>query len=418
MSIERPFLLDCTRMVAQRWLGLTPTGIDRVCDAYRAHFASRAQAVVQLRGRARVLDRDQSDSLFAMLEAPHSAFRRRFVGLAAVIGTAGRARADAYGAIYLNVSHTDFDLDRHFDWVQASGVRSVYLVHDLIPIEHPHFTTPHKTRRHAGRVRRALEAASGIIANSHTTARALDAYIRTRGLAPPPILCAPLGAPELPSVHPATARHRQRATFVCVGTIEPRKNHMLLLDIWDRLIARDGEAAPRLTLIGRWGTGSQDVRRRYLADRRLRRFVQVIGDCSDVGIVRHLCSATALLAPSLAEGFGLPVVEALGLGVPVIASDIPAFREVGAGIPTFVNSAATEAWIGRIDEFCANGPERRRQLAALDSYRAPDWRDHFRLVEDWLADLPYAGAVAGLLRAAAGTHAAQGAYRLRAGAMQ
>jgi glycosyltransferase involved in cell wall biosynthesis len=418
MSIERPFLLDCTRMVAQRWSGLMPTGIDRVCDAYRTHFASRAQAVVQLRGRARVLDRNQSDSLFAMLEGPHSAFRRRFAGLAAMIGTAGRARADAGGAIYLNVSHTDFDLDRHLDWVQASGVRPVYLVHDLIPIEHPHFTTPHKTRRHAGRVRRALEAASGIIANSHTTARALDAYARTRGLAPPPILGAPLGAPELPLVQAETARNRRRATFVCVGTIERRKNHMLLLDIWDRLIARDGEAAPRLILIGRWGTGSEEVRRRYLADRRLQRFVQVIGDCSDAGIVRHLRSASALLAPSRAEGFGLPVVEALGLGVPVIASDIPAFREVGAGIPTFLDPAATAAWVAQIDEFSANGPERQRQLAALDAYRAPDWRDHFRLVEDWLADLPFAGAEAGLLHAAAGTHAARGACRPRAGAMQ
>lgn len=416
MSIERPFLLDCTRMVAHRWSGLMPTGIDRVCEAYRAHFATRAQAVVQLRGRVRVLSRSQSDSLFAMLEAPRSAFRRRFAGLAAMIGTAGRGRVAADGAIYLNVSHTDFDLDRHLDWVRASGVRPVYLVHDLIPIEHPHFTTPHKARRHAGRVRRALEAASGIIANSHTTARALDAFARTQGLAPPPILGAPLGAPELPVV--GTGATRRRATFVCVSTIERRKNHALLLDIWQKLIDRDGEAAPRLILIGRWGTGSQEVRRRYLADPRLQRFVQVIDDCTDAGVVRHLHSASALLAPSRAEGFGLPVVEALGLGVPVIASDIPAFREVGAGIPTFLDPAAPEAWIARIDEFAANGPERQRQLAALMAYRAPEWRDHFRLVEDWLADLPGTGRDEGLLRASSATFAAQAGTRQRAGALQ
>lgn len=416
MTIERPFLLDCTRMVAHRWLGRMPTGIDRVCEAYRAHFAPRAQAVVQLRGRARVLSCNQSDSLFAMLAAPRSAFRRRFTGLAAMIGTAGRTRVDARGAVYLNVSHTDFDLDRHRDWVEASGVRPVYLVHDLIPLEHPHFTTPHKARRHAGRVRRALAAASGIIANSHATARALDAFAQAEGLVPPPILGAPLGAPRLPRVEPGTTG--QRPTFVCVSTIERRKNHMLLLDVWQKLIARDGEAAPRLILIGRWGIGSQEVRRRYLADRQLQQFVQVIGDCTDAGVARHLRVATALLAPSNAEGFGLPVVEALGLGVPVIASDIPAFREVGAGIPTFLDPAAPEAWIASIDEFVANGRERQRQLAALATYRAPEWRDHFRLVEDWLADLPGAERNPALQRAAIAASAAQPAIRQRAGALQ
>ena len=56
------------------------------------------------------------------------------------------------------------------------------------------------------------------------------------------------------------------------------------------------------------------------------------------------------------EGFGLPVAEALGLGVPVIASDIPAFREVGGDIPTFLDPASPEAWLGRIGEFAVDGP--------------------------------------------------------------
>jgi glycosyltransferase involved in cell wall biosynthesis len=386
-------------MVAHRWSGLTPTGIDRVCDAYRAHFASRAQAVVQLRGHVFVLDRSQSDNLFGMLQSPRDTFRSRFAGLAVKIGTASRARADLNGAIYINVSHTDFDLDRHFDWLRVTGVRPVYMVHDLIPIEHPHFTTPHKARRHSNRVRRALEAASGIIANSHTTAHSLNSYALACDLVPPPILVAPLGVPELPFVEPEIARW-QRAAFVCVGTIEPRKNHILLLNIWDRLIERDGDATPRLILIGRWGRGSQDVRRRYLADRRLQRFVQVIGDCSDAGIVRYLRSATALLAPSLAEGFGLPIVEALGLGVPVIASDIPAFREVGAGVPTFLEPAATDVWLRTITDFAADGAERQRQIAALKAYRTPDWRDHFVLVENWLETLPRGNVAFEICRAA------------------
>lgn len=416
MTSAQPLLLDCTRLVAHRWSGRMPTGIDRVSEAYLAHFGARAQAVVQVRGRARVLNRTQSEALFAMIEGPRGAFRRRFAGLAAMLGTGRRGLAQAAGAIYLNVSHTDFDLDSHRTWVARARVRPVYLLHDLIPIEHPQFTTPHKTRRHAGRVRRALEAASGIIANSHSTAQALAAFARREGVSPPPILGAPLGIPDLPVA--ARAVPHRHPTFVCLGTIEHRKNHLLLLDVWQRLIAQLGEAAPRLVLIGRWGIGAEAVRRRYLADPQLQRFVTIDSECPDEGIVRHLRSASALLAPSRAEGFGLPVVEALALGVPVIASDLPAFREVGGRIPTFLDPAAPEAWLARIREFAANGPERQRQLAALRSYRAPDWRDHFAMVEDWLAELPATPARSALPGDAIGHSAAAALPPVFAGAAQ
>lgn len=241
-------------------------------------------------------------------------------------------------------------------------------------------------------MRRALEAASGIIANSHATAGAIRAFARAEGLQTPPILGAPLGAPSLPAA--PLQGLRRPATFVCVSTIEQRKNHMLLLDVWQRLIARHGEAAPHLLLIGRWGIGSQAVRRRYQSDPHLRRFVTIHSQCNDTEIARHVRAARALLAPSRAEGFGLPVVEALKLGVPVIASDLPAFREAGGPIPTFLDPAAPEAWLRMIGEFTANGAERQRQMAALKAYRPPDWRDHFNLVESWLAKLADRGGTA------------------------
>jgi glycosyltransferase involved in cell wall biosynthesis len=392
MIAGRPVLLDCTRMLAQHWTGRMPTGIDRVCAAYRAHFAPRAQAVVQLRGRVWVLSRHHSERLFALLDGPRLALRGNLTAMAALWRAGVQGSADLAEALYLNVSHTDYDLERHLDWVAGSGVRPVYLVHDLIPIEHPHWTTPHKTRRHAGRVRSALAAASGIIANSHATARALRAYAQGHGIIAPPILGAPLGMPELPPVPPGFGG--PRPTFVCIGTIEGRKNHMLLLDVWQRLIARHGEGAPRLVLIGRWGVGAEAVRRRYRADPLFHRFVTIHNDCSDEEIAQHLRGACALLAPSQAEGFGLPLVEALGLGVPVIASDLAPFREVGGGVPTFLDPARPEAWLAAIRDFVTDGPERRRQLAALKAYRAPDWADHFALVESWLADLPLRGRMA------------------------
>jgi len=413
MTARLPVLLDCTRMVATGWTGRMPSGIDRVCDAYRAHFAPNAQAVVQVRGHARVLSPDHSAQLFDLLDSPGAGFRARLSALAARV--LARKPAAPEPALYLNVSHSDFDLDRHLGWVQASGVKPVYLLHDLIPIEHPQFTTPHKSARHAGRVRRAIEAASGIIANSHATARAIRAFAQGEGLAPPPLLEAPLGAPLLPPPGPDPRKTTGRASFVCVSTIEHRKNHMLLLDVWQRLIAQLGEAAPQLVLIGRWGVGGKAVRQRYLADPQLHRFVTIHNDCSDAEIALHLRAAQALLAPSRAEGFGLPVAEALRLGVPVIASDLPAFREAGGTVPTFLDPAASDAWLQMIRQFAADGPERQRQIIALKAWRAPDWRDHFVLVDGWLEGLLRAAPAPGHLRAANDRGPGQGPDNARAG---
>ena len=152
-----------------------------------------------------------------------------------------------------------------------------------------------------------------------------------------------------------------------------------------------GEAAPRLVLIGRWGVGSREVRQRYRADPTACSASSAsTGDCGDAEIARHLHGATRAAGSVAGEGFGLPVAEALGLGVPVIASDIPAFREVGGElIPTFLDPASPEAWLGRIGEFAVDGPERQRQIAAAWSVTAhPACTDHFTLVEDWLTRLP------------------------------
>ncbi len=386
-TTAEPLLLEVTRLVARGWTERQPTGIDRVTQAYLRHYAPCARAVVQHRGAVKIFTMRDSQRLFAILDGPAGTMRARIAAFApgALLRAAPSLQAER--ATYLNVSHTDFDLPRHVAWVERSRLRPIYLVHDLIPINHPEYCRPHAVRRHRGRVVNALRHGAGIIVNSQATARELKHFAEHEGLPVPPMIAswlagAPLARPRAPA--PAERAERQPDYFVCLGTIEPRKNHALLLDVWERLASERDVEMPRLLLIGQWGRGSEAVRKRIAMSPALRRHVNVLSRCSDAELQGWLAGARAMLLPTRAEGFGLPLVEGLALHTPVIASDLPCFAEIGQGIPTLLDPDDLRAWHALIDQFGPDHPEHRRQLGLMDHFRAPSWEDHFAAVDDWL----------------------------------
>ena len=383
MTNDAPLLLDVTRLIWRRWKGRLPTGIDRVCLAYLRHLGSRSQAVVQHDRFRRILDRDASQRLFEILASPAHfrlklplGFIRHFRGLACSSGH----------RLYLNIGHTGLDAPGFRDWVAAAELRPVYLVHDLIPITHPEFCRAGEAERHRDRMRTVLTTAAGVIGNSQATLDELATFAASAGLFTPPSLAAWLGTDALPL--PRTIRVPERPTFVVIGTIEARKNHLMLLDIWSRLVARFGSQAPRLLIIGQRGWEADDVFAALDRDHVLRGHVIELSRCSDEELAGHLAEARALLFPSLVEGYGLPLVEALEIGVPVIASDLPVFREICGEIPTYLNPSDAAAWEAAIIDFAQPDSEARTaQLNRMQGFHAPSWSRHFQAVEAWLSTL-------------------------------
>jgi glycosyltransferase involved in cell wall biosynthesis len=174
---------------------------------------------------------------------------------------------------------------------------------------------------------------------------------------------------------------------VTVGTIEGRKNHLLLLRVWRRLVAELGESAPVLLIIGQRGWQATPVEAILDDPGELRSHVRELGACSDEDLIGWLAGARALLMPSFVEGFGLPVIEALQLGTPVIATDLPVYREVVGDIPTYLEPDDAAGWARAICEFIGDAAERQRQKQALNEYRPPDWPSHFARVEQWLQEI-------------------------------
>ena len=376
----RPVLLDVTRLVSRSWTARRSTGIDRVCYAYLKHYRYRALAVVQYRGVIRVLDHAMSDRLFEMLLAPSRGFRASFAAFLSRILFARKPAIDLAGLTYLNLSHTDFDLSDHGNWVAREGLRPVYFIHDLIPILQPQLSRPHAVARHMGRVLSALRSAEQIVVSSQTVAVDLHQFAAQMGLPVPQLIVAPIAGEAFvprPQDLPDTY-------FLCVGTIEPRKNHAVLIEAWRGLAARLGKNAPKLVIAGQTGPMTGDILG-PLSSPALSQHIELKAKCDDRELADLMSNASALLFPSVAEGFGLPLAEALRMGTPAIASDIPVFRELGQGIPTLVAAKDAMAWQDAILHRLENPISAADRRLNAASYVAPTWEEHFRVVEGEIA---------------------------------
>ena len=279
--------------------------------------------------------------------------------------------------LYLNVStHPLHLVDAVGRMLARTGAVFVPLIHDLIPISHPEYVPPAWTEYHHRRLQTIAQFADGVISNSATTA----AQIRARFPALP-VIAAHLGADLGAIGSPPTQGAPSEPYFLCVGTIEPRKNHLLLLQIWRRLVETMGPATPRLVLVGRRGWENEQVLDVLHRCEAIRQHVSELGMVSDNRLATLIGGARALLMPSFVEGYGLPVAEALAAGVPAICSDIPAHREIGRGVPDLLDPLDGPGWTRAIAEFAgADSALRRAQLARLAGWPIPTWQAHLDTV--------------------------------------
>ncbi len=397
MTGERSICIDVTRLVSR--VGRGPhTGIDRVEYAWLSGLLDRD---IELYGLARTavgfswLDRpglvalkdrldgftpwgppDIQSRLSRRLAAPRRAaeadLRRLAVSSCTRVGLGGMlARNLRSGSHYLNLGHSNLDV-RVFGAL-PDHVRTVVMLHDMIPLDLHKTQRPGMAARFRERVSAVGDFADEILCPSHAVASDIRRYIRK----PEPFV-APLGvtlaAPDQsdPGI--------PRPYFVCLGTIDMRKNQSLLLDVWAEL----GTAAAHLLLLGGRGWCDAELTRR-LDDHPSN--VREMPGLDDGAISALIAGSTALLHPSLAEGFGLPPFEAALRGVPVVCSNLPVFRETLADIPIYVEPTDRYQWVSAIKQLIERDPRtivsRSRMSTRLNR---PTWDDHLNLVLSHLWD--------------------------------
>lgn len=227
------------------------------------------------------------------------------------------------------------------------GARNLYTVHDLIPLTHPELT-PIPAQRHARILRAVVDRADLLVTVSDAMRAEIAALL---GAVPEQIVStwqavdAPLGADQ-----PLPADLRPGRFFLFCGRVEPRKNLLALAESH----ARSGASAP-LVIAGPRLEEARGFEARLAAFPGVRR-LDFLPRPQLLGLMRR---ARALLFPTLAEGFGLPIAEAMTLGCPVLTSDRGATAEVAGGAAILVDPedvaeiARAIARIATDDALCA-----------------------------------------------------------------
>jgi glycosyltransferase involved in cell wall biosynthesis len=383
-------ILDISRLltVAHR---LAPTGIDRVELAYARRWAAEPEgcctfvAEMPLFGFA-ALPRSMVADLVTALEgvwlhggrtAAAVARRARLAlpfGRSALVELLRRPGPKAF----LLVSHRALERPARIAAMRRQGCYFVPLIHDLIPLQHPEFARAGHADRHRRRIATTASLADAIVVNSAATGEELTPWVAGRPT-PPPVAIAPLGVAPPDVEEPPVAL---RPYFVALGTIEPRKNHLLLLNLWRQFAASLGPAAPRLIVVGRRGWENENVLDMLERCAAIDGLVRESGALPDREVASLLRGARALLFPSFAEGFGLPLAESLALGVPAIASDLRSLREVGGAVPDYLDPLDGTSWRNAVLDYARpDSHARRAQLGRLSGWNQPTWSDHFAEVD-------------------------------------
>lgn len=320
-------------------------------------------------GRARLLDRVRGRGGSARAQAEGSAVELAVARWRGVPDRQGLLRILGPEPVYLSVGHAGLDARGLGALAALPGARTGVLVHDTIPLDLPFTQKPGAAERFRLKLGAVARWAGLVVAPLESTGADIRRHLTALG-ARAEMIVAPLGVtPPVAGVLTETGTP-DRPYFVALGTIEPRKNHALLLDLWDGL--GDGPEVPRLVIVGRRGWGNEDVFARLDAARGRGRIIEM-NDLADPETAALVSGARGLLFPSLAEGFGYPPLEAAALGTPVVASPLPQIRELLGDTIIYASTDELYQWRRSVEDLTRARP-------IVPPRALPEWQGHFNAV--------------------------------------
>lgn len=249
-----------------------------------------------------------------------------------------------------------FNLQDGLNEVKANLGRVVIIIYDLIPLTHPHFFTGWLLNNFTSKFSLTTSTTDLFIAISQTTEDTLKQYLFEKIPSKIPATSHFLLGADLDLIDQTLHVRKSLETlfseskpYLCVGTIEPRKNHVFLLDAFDKIWKNNHDV--HLCIVGCYGWKSEILEERISKHPLFGRNLRWFKDLNDTELSFCYKNSKALIFPSIIEGFGLPLIEALHYGCPVMASDIPVFREIGGDNCSYFSIDSPDDLISEINHF-------------------------------------------------------------------
>jgi len=282
--------------------------------------------------------------------------------------------------------------ERYFDQVEnlkAQGIKITAVVYDVIPLKNPDFFQSRLRDIYSKWFAWVVENADGFACISKTVRDEVRELVEIGKICKMPerrafsyfYLGSELDLKSGTTHQPAAlvdVFSTDSPVFLAVGTLEPRKNHSYLLDAFDRLWESGSKV--RLCLVGNGGWKCEELINRISKHPRTGKSLFWFKKLGDDGLEYAYRHADALVMSSHAEGFGLPIVEALQRGLPVMASDIPVFREIGGEFVAYFDLGDSKSLEKLVLTY-----ERTRLVPAvrpLQEWRWLDWKESAKQLMD------------------------------------
>ena len=309
----------------------------------------------------------------------------------AVIPGSSETRASHSPSNAFPFEPTDVYLSMGLDWEYNNlvdlhrerrrlGFKTVLFCYDTIPVQFPHLYSFDARQMFARYFVDLAHTADRVVAISETSRRDFLSLMDEVGGPTPSVEVILLGTDlkvAEASVRAPSADLEKKPFVLCVSTIEARKNHEVLYNAWDRLVAKHGDEFPQLVIVGMVGWGVSDLLFRMRTNPRLKNRIRILDNLADTELAWLYRHSLFSVFPSLYEGWGLPVVESLALGKPCICSTAPAVSEAAQGLATELDPLDTPAWVEAIERLWRDVETRENAgERCIREFHPQTWQDH------------------------------------------
>jgi len=265
--------------------------------------------------------------------------------------------------------------------IRNRGVKVMRMIYDLIPTIKPQWLEPSHTKQITAWVRSVLRESDSVLTISQFSRQEIERYCAECRFEVPAITVVRLGdvldqGTGTETLSPLPRFAPTRPFFVCVSTLDVRKNHRLLYDAWTQLAVRRGDGCPDLVCIGTPHLYVADLLREIRQDRTVNRHIHVLHGIEDCELKWYYKNCQSTIYPSKYEGWGLPVAESLGHGRMCLASHATSIPEISSDLPAFFDPYDVHGLVTLIEQVLddpewVHGHEERIRR----NFRPTSWRE-------------------------------------------